>query len=139
MICNNMFKKILGKSSSSLNTIFLDLNVFIKKDCYRKGLIYTLYSDKLNLIEIGFAQNILDLNNKLINNKFVLLDKKVGNKFDLILMKNILSELGENLINNNYYSHSKSIMRHLYVLGWPIGNSLFKPRKIKKQLSLAVN
>jgi len=28
-------------------------------------------------------------------------------------------------------------MRHLYTLGWPIGRSLYKQRKIKKELLCA--
>ena len=40
----------------------------------------------------------------------------------------------QNKLNTRY---SNILIRHLSTLGWPVGRSLYKQRKIKKQLSLA--
>ena len=46
-------------------------------------------------------------------------------------------ELGIKYSNNFYFKYSGSLMKHLSTLGWPVGRSLYKQRKIKKELICA--
>ena len=57
-----------------------------------------------------------------------------GNKKDLFLLITTLKELGVKCSDNFYFKYSNSLMRHLSTLGWPVGRSLYKQRKIKKEL-----
>ena len=104
---------------------------------FKYGIIYTLYSDKFNLLEVGFAENISLLENKLLKNEFILLDKKKGKKKDLNLLINTLCEFGIKFSGNFSFKYSRILIRHLYTLGWPVGRSLYKHLKIKKELSCA--
>ena len=113
------------------------LNLDTSRDKFQNGIIYTLYSDALNSIKVGFAENERVLENKLSNEKLFLLDSKQGNKEYLFLLVNTLKELGFKYSDNLYLKYSSSLMRHLYTLGWPIGRSLYKRRKIKKELLCA--
>ena len=107
------------------------------RDKLKYGIIYTLYSEKLNSIKVGFAENDRVLKNKLSSETFILLDIKKGSKKDLFLVITTLNELGIKYSNNLFFKHSSSLMRHLSTLGWPIGRSLYKRRKIKKELLCA--
>ena len=62
---------------------------------------------------------------------------KKGNKKDLYLLITTLKELGIKYSDNLYFKYSGTLMRHLTILGWPIGKSLHKQRKIKKELLCA--
>ena len=110
-----------------------------KRNDFKDGFIYTLYSDNSNLIEVGFTQSNKILENKLINEKFILLDKKKGSLKELRTLKKTLKELGLLILNNKYYKYSELLIRHLHTLGWPVGRSLYKPRVIKKKILYAVN
>ena len=66
-----------------------------------------------------------------------MLDRKKGNKKDLFLLITTLKELGINYSANHHFKYSISLMRHLSTLGWPVGRSLYKQRKIKKELICA--
>ena len=57
------------------------------------GIVYTLYSDRFNSIEVGFAENDKILKNKLLCSDLILLDKKKGKKQDLNLLIKTLNEL----------------------------------------------
>ena len=103
-------------------------------DTFKNGIIYTLYSDEFNLLKVGFAENDKILEKKLSSKALILLDMKKGNKKDLFLLIITLKELGIKYSNNFYFKYSFSLMRHLSSLGWPIGRSLYKQRKIKKEL-----
>ena len=104
---------------------------------YKDGIIFTLYSDKFNSLKVGFAENDKVLEKKLSGNDLILLDMKKGNKKDLFLLITTLKELGIKYTDNLYFKYSSSLMRHLSTLGWPIGRSLYKQRKIKKELLCA--
>ena len=106
-------------------------------DKFKDGIIYTLYSDKLNSLKVGFAENNKVLEKKLSSEALILLDMKKGNKKDLFLLITTLKELGIKYSDNHYFKYSSSLMRHLSTLGWPIGRSLYKQRKIKKELLCA--
>ena len=106
-------------------------------DKFKNGIIYTLYSDKFNSIKVGFAENDRVLEKKLSSEVLILLDRKKGNKKELFLLINTLKELGIKYSDNLYFQYSISLMRHLYILGWPVGRSLYKQRKIKKELVCA--
>ena len=112
-------------------------NVDSSTDKFIDGIIYTLYSDQFNSLKVGFAENDKVLEKKLSSEALILLDKKKGNKKDLCLLITTLKELGIKYSNNFYFKYSRSLMRHLCTLGWPVGRSLYKQRKIKKELVCA--
>ena len=101
------------------------------------GILYTLYSDKFNLIEVGFAENDKILKNKLLRSDLILLDKKKGKKQDLNLLIKTLNELEISFSSKLNFRYSNILIRHLSILGWPVGRSLYKHRRIKKELSFA--
>ena len=114
-----------------------NFNVDTSKDKYKDGIIYTLYSDEFNSLKFGFAENNKVLEKKISPQAFILLDMKKGNKKDLFLLIITLEELGIKYSDNLHFKYSSSLMRHLSTLGWPIGRSLYKQRKIKKELLCA--
>ena len=135
-----IIKFMLKKFPSKKYKIFSLIEKFIlKKNDFENGFIYTLYSDSSNLIEVGFTQSDKKLENKLINEKFILLDKKKGSLKELRTLKRTLEELGLLILNNKYYKYTELLIRHLNTLGWPVGRSLYKKRIIKKKLNYAVN
>ena len=106
-------------------------------DKLKDGMIYTLYCDEFNSLKVGFAVNERVLEKKLSSKDLILLDMKKGNKKELFLLLKTLKELGIEYSENLNFKYSSSLMRHLFTLGWPIGRSLYKPRKIKKELLCA--
>ena len=112
-------------------------NVITSTDNFKEGIIYTLYSDEFNSLKVGFADNYEFLEKKLSSEALILLDIKKGNKKDLFLLITTLKELGFKYSDNLHFKYSISLMRHLSILGWPVGRSLFKQRKIKKELLCA--
>ena len=103
----------------------------------KNGIIYTLYSDEFNSLKLGFAENERVLEVKLLSEELILLDRKKGKKKDLFLLVNTLKELGIQYSESLNFKYSSSLMRHLSTLGWPVGRSLYKQRKINKQLLCA--
>ena len=101
------------------------------------GIVYTLYSDRFNLIELGFAENDEILKDKVLQSGSILLDKKKGKKQDLNLLIKTLNELDINFSSKLNFRYSNILMRHLSILGWPVGRSIYKQRRIKKELSFA--
>ena len=114
-----------------------NFNVNTSKDKFKDGIIYTLYSDESNSLKFGFAENDNALEKNLSREALILLDMKKGNKKDLFLLINTLKEMGIKYSNKPHFKYSSSLMRHLAILGWPIGRSLHKQRKIKKELLCA--
>ena len=115
--------------SSSLNLDFVSQNSEF-------GIIYTLYSDKFNSIEVGFAKNNKTIEKKLLKSDQILLDKKRGKEKDLNLLIKTLNEFDSNHSSKLNFKYSNIFIRHLSTLGWPVGKSLYKQRKkIKKKLS----
>ena len=104
---------------------------------FKDGIIYTLYSDEFNSLKVGFAENGKVLEEKLSSEALILLDMKKGNKKDLFLLITTLKELGIKYSDNLSFEYSTPLIRHLSTLGWPIGRSLYKQRKIKKELLCA--
>jgi hypothetical protein len=127
-------KKIIKGYKTLISSRF---NVDTAKDKFKEGIIYTLYSDEFNSLEFGFAENDKVLERKLSTDSLILLDMKKGNKRDLFLLITTLKELGIKYSDNLYFKYSSSLMRHLSILGWPVGKSLYKQRKIKKELVYA--
>ncbi len=113
------------------------LNVDTSKDKLKDGIIYTLYSDEFNSLKFGFTENDKVLEKKISGKECIILDMKKGNKKDLSLLMTTLKELGIKNSDNLYFKYSSSLMRHLSTLGWPVGRSLYKQRKIKKELVCA--
>ena len=112
-------------------------NIDTSIDKFKDGIIYTLYSDQFNSVKVGFAENDKVLEKKLSREAFILLDMKKWKKKDLFLLVNTLKELDIKYSDNLYFKYSGSLMRHLSTLGWPIGKSFYKQRKIKKELICA--
>ena len=112
-------------------------NVDTSEDKFKDGIIYTLYSDEFNSLKVGFAENDKVLEKKLSSEALILLDMRKGKKKDLFLLVKTLKEFGIKYSGNFYFKYSNSLMRHLSILGWPIGRSLYKQRKIKKELIYA--
>ena len=106
-------------------------------DKFKDGIIYTLYSDEFNSLKVGFAENGKALKKLLSSESLILLDMKKGNKKNLFLLILTLKELGIKYSDNLYFKYSGSLMRHLSTLGWPVGRSLYKQRKIKKEIVCA--
>ena len=134
-----MLKKYLQKKYKVFINSSLSEKFISKRNSLKDGFIYTLYSDNSNLIEVGFTKSNKILENKLMNKKFILLDKKKGSLKELRTLKRTLEELGLLILNNKYYIYSELLIRHLNTLGWPIGRSLYKQRVIKKKILYAVN
>ena len=132
---HNMYSKRIKKEYRKL----ISSPFYLEKDTDRfdSGIIYTLYSDKLNVLKVGFAENNRVLETKLSSEAFILLDKRKGNKKEFILLIKTLNELNTKYSDNFFFKYSTSLMRHLSILGWPIGRSLYKQRKIKKELLCA--
>ena len=113
------------------------LNVDTSADKLKDGIIYTLYSDEFNSLKVGFVENNKVLEKKLSSQTLILLDMKKGSKKDLFLLITTLKELDIKYSDNLFFKYSISLMRHLSILGWPVGRSLYKQRKIKKELIFA--
>tara|TARA_Y100000589_G_scaffold43005_1_gene36119 strand:+ start:147 stop:581 length:435 start_codon:yes stop_codon:yes gene_type:complete len=133
-----MFNKFPLRKYEVFGNFSFNKNFLFRRDDLKNGLIYTLYSDKSNLIEVGFVQSNKILENKLIQEKFILLDKKKGSLKELRLLKKTLKQLGLLVLNNKYYKYTELLIRHLHILGWPVGKSLYKHRVIKKKISYAI-
>ena len=112
-------------------------NVNTSVDKFKDGIIYTLFSDKFDSLKVGFAENEKVLEKKLSSESLILLEMKKGNKKDLFILITTLKELGVTYSDNFYFKYSSSLIRHLSTLGWPVGRSLYKQRKIKKELVCA--
>ena len=130
---HNMHHKRINKEFRKF--IPLPLNLAKFPNGVESGIIYTLYSDKSNLIKIGFAKNNKILDIKLFKNDFILLDKKEGKKKELNLLIKTLNELNMKFSDHLIFQYSETLLRHLFILGWPVGGSLYKHRNIKKELS----
>ena len=130
---NKMVLKKLNKEYQKFISSSLDL----AHQKSKFGIVYTLYSDRFNLIEVGFAKNDKILRNKVLHSDLILLDKKKGKKQDLNLLIKTLSELDINFSSKLNFRYSNILIRHLSTLGWPVGRSLYKQRRIKKELSFA--
>ena len=130
---NKMVLKKLNKEYRKF--ISSSLNLVPQKSKF--GILYTLYSDRFNLIEVGFAENDKILKNKLLRSDLILLDKKKGKKQDLNLLIKTLNELEISFSSKLNFRYSNISIRHLSTLGWPVGRSLYKHRRIKKELSFA--
>ena len=127
-------RKIIKGYKTLISPIF---NLDSSKDKFKYGIIYTLYSDEFNSLKVGFADNEKVLEKKLSSERSILLDMKKGKKKDLCLLINTLDELGIKYSDNFYFKYSGSLMKHLSTLGWPVGRSLYKQRKINKELVCA--
>ena len=130
---NKMLLKKINKQYNKL--ISSSLNLPPQKSKF--GIVYTLYSDRFNSIEVGFAKNDKILQNKVLQSNTILLDKKRGKEQDLDLLLKTLNEFEINFSRKLSFKYSNTLIRHLSTLGWPVGRSLYKPRKIKKQFSFA--
>ena len=130
-----MNNKKVKKGSQKIFSSTFHENTYL--DGFQSGIVYTLYSEKFNSLKVGFAKNDEILENNLSSESLILLDRKKGKKAELILLINTLNELGIKSSGNLFFKYSSSLMRHLSILGWPVGKSFYKQRKIKKELVCA--
>ena len=130
---NKMVLKKLNKEYRKL--ISSSLNLAPQQSNF--GIVYTLYSERFNSIEVGFAENDKILQNKVLQSNSTLLEKKKGKEQDLDLLIKTLKELNINFSSKLNFQYSNILIRHLSTLGWPVGRSIYKQRKIKKELSFA--
>ena len=128
-----MINKLIKKELQFLYKKLFDYDISKDKQS-TNGIVYTLYSDRLNLVEIGFVENKNILNDKLIQEKLILLDKKNGSLMELNILIETLKQLGVSLLNNKYFKYKDSYLRHLNTLGWPVGKSLYKQKIVRKKL-----
>ena len=128
------YRKIIKGYKTLISSRF---NVDTSSDKFKDGIIYTLYSDEFNSLKVGFAENNRVLEKKLSSESLILLDMKKGNKKDVFLLITTLKELGIKYSDNFYFKYSSTLMKHLSTLGWPVGRSLYKQRRIKKELVCA--
>ena len=129
----NKRKIIKGYKTFTSSRFNIDTSI----DKFKDGIIYTLYSDKFDSLKVGFAENDKVLEKKLSSESLTLLEMKKGSNKDLFLLRTTLKELGVKYSDNFYFKYSNSLIRHLSTLGWPVGRSLYKQRKIKKELVCA--
>tara|TARA_B100000925_G_scaffold82927_1_gene59052 strand:- start:208 stop:642 length:435 start_codon:yes stop_codon:yes gene_type:complete len=134
-----MLKHFSSKKYKIFENCSLIEKFIFNRNNLKDGFIYTLYSDNSNLIEVGFTYSNKKLENKLIHEKFILLDKKKGSLRELRTLKRTLEELGLFILNNKYYKYTELLIRHLHTLGWPVGRSIYKQRVIKKKIHYAIN
>ena len=127
-------RKIIKGYQKSISSTF---NQDDSADKLKDGIIYTLYSDEFNSLKVGFAENDRALDNQLSFESLILLDRKKGTEKEMFLLINTLKEFGIKYSDNYYFKYSSSLMRHLSTLGWPVGRSLYKQRRIKKELLCA--
>ncbi len=116
---------------------FISSTLILATQKSKFGIVYTLYSDRFNSIEVGFAENDNVLKKKVLQSNSILLDQKKGKEQDLNLLIKTLNELDINFSSKLNFKYSNILIRHLSTLGWPVGRSLYKQRKIKKELSFA--
>ena len=116
---------------------FISSSLILAPQKSKIGIVYTLYSDRLNSIEVGFAENNNVLKKKVLQSDSILLDKKTGKEQDLNLLIKTLNELDINFSSKLNFKYSNILIRHLSTLGWPVGRSIYKQRRIKKELSFA--
>ena len=125
--------KKINKECFKFNSSILSINFYNEKSKF--GIIYTMYSDKLNIIQVGFAENDRILETRLAEKNSILLGKKKGEKKELNLLIKTLNEMGIKFYGQFDFSYTKKLIRHLSILGWPIGKSFYKKRVIRKELS----
>jgi len=130
-----MNKRKIIKGYKTLTSSRFNVDNSVNK--FKDGIIYTLYSDVFNSLKVGFAKNDIVHKKNLSRESLILLDMKKGNKKDLFLLITTLKELGIKYSDNLHFKYSSSLMRHLTILGWPVGRSLYKQRTIKKELLCA--
>tara|TARA_Y100000589_G_C27183655_1_gene641813 strand:+ start:2853 stop:3272 length:420 start_codon:yes stop_codon:yes gene_type:complete len=136
-------RKLLDRALKNTNSYFYsklfrnNINPFYAKN--KKGIIFTLYSSKFNLIEIGFVETQNMLKDKLFKEKFVLVDHRQGTLRELNLLKETLKNIGVIFIDDRFFKYKTSIFRHLIRLGWPIGKSFYKQKVVRKKLYLTAS
>ena len=86
MKSNNMNNRKIIKGYKAL--ISSRFNAFTSTDKFKDGIIYTLYSDELNSLQVGFAENYKVLEKKLSNEQLILLDMKKREQEKSIFINN---------------------------------------------------
>ena len=127
------FKKNINKEYRKL----ISSSLIFAPQKSKFGIVYTLYSDRFNSIEVGFAENDNVLKEKLLQSDLIILGKKKGKEQDLNLLIKTLNELDINFSSKLNFRYSNTLIRHLSTLGWPVGRSIYKQRRIKKEISFA--
>ncbi len=97
-----------------------------------QGYLYTSYEKGNKVIRIGFIQYLNKLKMIYQDIDYEILGQRKGTLKEERLLKATLNEMGFYTKNREgEYHYSNSLMRHLKILGWPIGNLLKQQRRIK--------
>ena len=133
---NEMFVKSMSKQINQIVTKPRLYNSRVQKT--KSGYVYTLYRQDDRCLKIGFTQEI-ELwmkSQKLLGYK--LIDSRTGTSGEEKLLKATLNELGYiESISNKTFMFSVSILRHLTLLGWPVGKLIGSKQKTYNKNNLS--
>ena len=102
-----------------------------KNEDVGSGLLYTIFNKEKGIINIGFTYEI----NRLEFNSTKIHFKRLGSIREEKIIKETLKELGHfPRTGNDTYNYSNNLIKHLRIMGWPVGPESSK--KIKKQSRL---
>ena len=98
------------------------IELFIQNNALRNlGFIYTYFRDRDKKIKIGYSSNPNIINYMLGDYK--LIEKRHGSEREFKLLSITLKELGHTLNRNQFnYNFSSTLIKHLRLLGWPVGS-----------------
>ncbi len=102
-----------------------------KKNRCNQGYIYTLSSKSNNRIKIGFTKSAKDYEELKSYYEYRLIGRREGTEREFKLLTLTLNEMGyKSNDNESNYLYSKDFIKHLALLGLPVGS--FKQLKKKK-------
>tara|TARA_Y100001968_G_scaffold217938_1_gene200565 strand:+ start:44750 stop:45148 length:399 start_codon:yes stop_codon:yes gene_type:complete len=86
------------------------------------GYLYTCFRKLDKKLLLGFTRSIELIEGPLFEKQFLIIGNRHGRESELNLLKSTLNELGHfKSQNSDAYKFSKSLIKHLELLGWPIG------------------
>ena len=117
------YKKINHTNLKSNNKITAYLSEITSKLPLKKVIIFTLYRDLDQTINIGYTYKLEDLYKNYIDKGYTLIAKSYGSRNQYKIIKQALLEIGYNQ-DKEYKSYNYSIylLKYLNILGWPTGN-----------------
>tara|TARA_Y100001968_G_C19307300_1_gene692295 strand:- start:131 stop:523 length:393 start_codon:yes stop_codon:yes gene_type:complete len=88
-----------------------------------KGFIYTFLCRVKMEVKIGHTFNMCLMKENMEDKGSILIGKRNGNLNEFSVLQSTLYELGhEEKMLEGYYNYSNILIRHLNLLGWPIGD-----------------
>ena len=124
--------KKLGKSllNPKIN-VLTELSIYPQLiNTSENGYLYTFYNHLEKKMLMGYTSSLYDIKNNYSQSKYSLIDSRLGKINELNILQSTLLELG---FNQEYqsYTYSRSLIKYLTILNWPIGslNNKFKVQK----------